>query len=130
MHAFLARGRLDRQIAAGRLVGGSSAAALRCRQLSSAQERHAIAASLANILDAAEECQAEGSSRLMVEQAAVIDARDAIVLLIARLRGGETLEPRGLALARVLARDRRSPMFSPSSGPTIRQALAEIDNAL
>lgn len=122
---------MDREIAAGARVDDVPARALRARQLTGTTSRRELAAALTNILDAAEECRVDRGTRLILEHAAVVDARDMLLELIARLRDSAPLQDRGVALTRVLVYDRRrSPMFSARRDRTLRQALSEIAGAL
>jgi hypothetical protein len=81
-----------------------------------------------NILDAAEERSADPGSPLIIEHAAVLAARQELIQLIARLSSREPLEPRGVALARLLIYDDAGPIFRAGS-TTLTVALAEIASA-
>jgi hypothetical protein len=59
-----------------------------------------------------------------------MDAREQICALIESLRSCAPLEPRGIALARLLVRDSRSPLFYPCSDRRLRDALSEVAVAL
>jgi hypothetical protein len=120
--------RLDREIVAGLAIDESAARAVRARQLTSRSMRLALVRLYANVLDAAEERSADPVSPLIIEHAAVVAARQAISLLIARLNSGEALEPRGLALARLLVYDDAGPIFRAGS-KSLTVALAEIASA-
>jgi hypothetical protein len=111
-------------------VDGNPAWVLRARQLSSAPERRAIAAWLANILDAADDCQVGLASPRLPDHAPVIAARGEIVALIELLRGETALEVRGIALARLLADGPAGRLLRPCPGRTLGQALAGIIDAL
>jgi hypothetical protein len=100
LRSRLLRRRLDREIAAGAPIDESPDRALRARELTSPRERRALAAALANILDAAEERQIDACCPVAIEHAAVIAAREDIVELIALLRSAAALEPRAIARAR------------------------------
>jgi hypothetical protein len=122
----ITRGSLDRQLASGAAADGSPALALRTQQLTSTPGRRTIAALLATILEAAEERQADPGSPLIVDHAAVLEAREQIQRLIDVLRARCELEPRGIALARLLLRDSRGPLFCASPGRPLEQALSDI----
>jgi hypothetical protein len=123
--------RLRLRVRVGRRVDGNPARALRARQLSSAAGRRAIAACLANILDAADECQVGlASPRLLLDHAPVIAARSEIVAVIELLRGDTALETRGIALARLLADDPAGPLLHPCPDRTVGHAVTEIIDAL
>ena len=85
---------------------------------------------LGTILEAAEERNADPSSPLIVNHAAVLDARAEIQTLIDRLRSPAPLDPSGIALARLLVRDSRSPLFSAGADRRLRDALSEIAGQL
>ena len=121
--------RLDREIAAGLPTGESPDRAMRASQLTSASMRRTLAALYANVLDAAEECDADPGSPLTVEYVSLIAARQQILELIERLRSSAELKPRGLALARLLVCDSASPIFRPAEH-TVSVALSEIASAL
>ena len=91
--------------------------------------RRTLAALYANVLDAAEECDADPGSPLIVEYVPLIGARQQILELIEQLRSSAELRPRGLALARLLVCDSASPIFRPT-GHTVSVALSEIASAL
>ena len=117
-------------IADGACVDGNPARVLRVRQLSNAPERRAIAACLANMLDAADDCQLGLASPRLPDHAPVIAARSEIVALIERLRGETALEVRGIALARLLADGPAGRLSYPCPDRTLGQALADIIGAL
>jgi len=91
--------------------------------------RRTLAALYANVLDAAEECDADPGSPLTVEYVSLIAARRQILELIERLRSSAELKPRGLALARLLVWDSASPIFRPARH-TVSVALSQIASAL
>jgi hypothetical protein len=121
---------LDNQIAEGCDIDDSPVLALRAEQLSGASERLAVAACFANILDAAEERQADPGSHLSLDHAAVIASRAEILALIEVLRSESVVDPRGVALAVLLIERRTSPLFKACAGRTLEQAIAEIADAL
>jgi hypothetical protein len=122
----LTRGFLDRQLARGAAPDETSALALRARQLTSTPVRKTIAVLLGTILRAAAERQADPSSPLIVDHTAVLAAREQIQRLIELLLSTAALEPRGIALARLLVRDSRGPLFCASPGRPLEQALSAI----
>jgi hypothetical protein len=122
----LTRGFLDRQLARGAAPDETSALALRARQLTSTPVRKTIAVLLGTILRAAAERQAGPSSPLIVDHTAVLAAREQIQRLIELLLSTAALEPRGIAVARLLVRDSRGPLFCASPGCTLEHALSEI----
>lgn len=125
-----ARRSLDREIAQGASLVDDPARAVRARQLRSSSERRAIAACLANILDAAQECQADPGCRLALNHAAVLGARVQILAIIETLRCPYAVSARGVALARGLTASLTGPLVADYSDATLRQASAEIIDAL
>ncbi len=120
---------LDREIASG-LLEGDADRVLRGRQITSPAERHRVAALLANILDAAEERHADPASPLKLNHAEVLAARHGIVALITTLRSDRRVNPRGVALARALVDDGRSPLLRARAGRTVERAVSEAATAL
>ena len=130
IRARLHRRVIDREIAGGAVVDGDPARGLRAQQLTGVTERRSAATSLRNILDAADERHADPASRVRLNHADVLAARHGIVALIEVLRSEQTVTARGVALARLLAVDRDSPMLSERSGSTVQQAVSEALGAL
>lgn len=120
---------LDREIASG-LLDEDPARTLRAQQLAGDIERHGVAASLANILDAADERHADPASPLKLNHAEVLAARYEIIALIEALRGERHVSPRGVALARRLLDDSCSPLLFARSERTVKQAVSEAVTAL
>lgn len=120
------RRRLDREIAGGAPVEASAARRLREQQLTTPAKRLAIGASLEHILAAAEECQLDPGSRLILQFDAVLESRDQLLELIAVLRSAAPMTPRTVALALLLADSPDSPVVSARAANTIRQSLAEL----
>ncbi len=121
---------LDHQLSDGAGVDASPALALRADQLSRPTERRAIAASLRNVLDAAEECEAGLAPRLHIDHSSVVAARRQIAAVIELLRSAAELEVRGIALARLLAEDPASPLLHPAPATSLRESLATVLAAL
>ena len=121
---------LDREIAAGAAVRTDPVRALRALQLTGATERLRVAASLGNILEAADERHADPASRVRLNHAHVLAARHGILALIEVLRSEQTVTARGVALARLLTEERGSPMLCERSGRTVQQAVSEALAAL
>lgn len=121
---------LDREIARGLDSEQGAARALRVRQLTSLSERRCIAASLAHILEAAEERHADPASSLRVNHAEALAARHGIIALIVALRSETVVAARGVALARILAEDGGSPLVLARAGRTVQQAVSEAIAAL
>jgi hypothetical protein len=121
---------IDREIAAGAAIDTDPARALRAAQLTSEAERRGVAASLWNILQAADERHADPASHLRLNHADVLAARHGVVALIEILRSEQTVAARGVALARLLTAERRSPMLCESSQRSVKDAVCEALAAL
>jgi len=130
LRARLRRRDLDREIAAGASPAGNPLRELRARQLATRAERHTVAASFVNILDAAAECDTDPASRVTLDHSAVLAARSEIGWLIERLRDDGAVDARGVALARLLADDPAGPLVRPRLGQTLQQTIADIIRAL
>jgi hypothetical protein len=126
LHVFRSRARLDREIARGAVVSGSAARQLRAEQLTTHEERRGIAAVLTVALDSAQQRSARGLSSRHRDIQAVLDNRDGLLELIARLRAETPMPAQAVALAQALACERDSPLLSPASDRTIEQSLGQI----
>lgn len=122
---------LDREIASGLHPGSDAARAVRAQQLICPRERRCVAASLANILEAADERHADPGSLLRLNHAQVLAARYEIVALIEALRSDRAVAPRGAALAQLLVDgSSSSPLLRSQGRRTVQQAVSEAIAAL
>jgi hypothetical protein len=124
LYVLCSRRRVDREIAGGAVVTDTAARRLRAAQLSTPEERRGIAAAVTVVLDSARERGAPGHHGYDID--APLHAREGLLSLIADLRSETPMSAQGIALAQSLACERSSPLFSPSSGRTIEQSLAQI----
>ena len=125
------RGRLDRELANGRLCESTPALAVRARQLVAARERRQLARDLRGVVAYVDRVDSRPTiSTVVIDRAAVRSARQALVRLAERLEGWAPASPRGVALTRVLLTDGLSPLFNPNSDRSAIEALWEIDDAL
>jgi hypothetical protein len=120
---------LDREIAAGLPSDFDAVRAIRAQQLTSTPERCRAAASLADILKAADERHADPSAPLNVRHAEVLAARHEIVALVKALRSERSVGPRGVALARQLIQSSGSPL-SRGANHTVQEAVSKAIAAL
>ena len=125
IRARLHRRVIDREIAGGAAIEVDPARALRALQLTGIAERRCVAASLSNILEAADERHADPASPVRLNHADVLATRYGITALIEILRSEETVAARGVALARLLTVERGSPMLCEGSGLAVRDAVSE-----
>ena len=94
-----------------------------------AAERRVLATELVRIVAAAQERNADPTSPLRLNHVEVLAAREGIAELAAALGSDRTVDPQGVALARVLVDTGNSPLFCPRS-TTVRQAIGEALRAL
>ncbi|MGD0453244.1 MAG: hypothetical protein ABSB69_06575 [Solirubrobacteraceae bacterium] len=131
LRVYVARGALDRQIAAGRPHESTPALALRARQLTDPRTRQQIARSLRGIVDYADyRASHRVISASVVEPAAVRRARHPILGLAERLEGTVPVNPAGVARAQVLLTDGLSPLYNRNCPRTATQAIYEVQDAL
>jgi hypothetical protein len=127
----LTRGRLDRKIAAGVRCDSTRAVALRAQQLTHQQTRRQIAGQLRAVVNYAERHRSGRTvSAVMIDVAAVMVGRHAILGLAERLAGAVPASPAGVALTEVLLSDGLSPLFDRNCERTVIQAIWEIEDAL
>ena len=107
---------LDRDIARGAARPGDRRLALREAQLVAPGERARLARRFEEVL-AARPLERGLSSSIPIDTRAVQVARPVLAELIAGLRSAETVEPRGVVLARRLLTDATSPLYGQSSAP-------------
>jgi hypothetical protein len=92
-------------------------------------ERHRVAVSLANILEAADARHSQRGGRLTAIHAQVLVARHDLLLLIDILRS-ERVSARGVALARQLIESSRSPLVRSQARLRVQQGVSEAIEAL
>jgi hypothetical protein len=112
---WLRRGSLDRRLAAGADPQASPELARRARQINSRRFRAGLAASIRNLLDAAEEPRRAFTSAVPVRRYAILGERELLLELAAELESGEDLRPRGIALVERLVTDGSSPIYAEGS---------------
>jgi hypothetical protein len=128
---YLTRGTLDRQIASRRSNMSTPALALRAQQLAEPRTRRQVARTLRKIVEHADRWTAGPvRSAVVVEPAAVRNARHPILGLAERLESPAQLNPAGIARAQVLITDGLSPLFDRNSPRTVTQAIYAVQDAL
>jgi hypothetical protein len=131
LRVFVTRAKLDRRIAAGGSCQSSAALALRARQLTAGRAREQIAASLYEMVDFVSRPKSRPAiSAAVLAPAAVRTGRQAILGLAQQLEASTPVSPRGVALARELITDGRSPLFNPYCEGTVAEAVREVQDAL
>jgi hypothetical protein len=131
LRVYLLRGRLDRRIACGDRCDSTDLLAIRASQLTHPRTRHQTARGLRRIVGYADRLGSRPNfSAVMIERAAVIAGRQAILGLAERLDGAAQVSPRGVALARQLLSDGLSPLFNRHAERSVIQAIWEVEDAL
>ena len=128
--AFTSRSRLVREIAEGADPQADPARAVCASRLCGMRTRRSMAASLANVIDAAMEPPRGISSAVRVAREDVLAARSSINFLIGRLRGDHDVNPRGVAIVDRLLRDAFSPLYLPHGDRTLQTAIRDATLAL
>jgi hypothetical protein len=129
LRVYLTRGRLDRQLADAPLCDLTRALALRSRQLIDRRTRQELANRLREIVQHAESSLLRVTSDV-TDRVAVVVAREPVLGLAERLDGSVPVNPRGVALAKMLLTDGLSPLYGRSCKHTITQAIWEIQDNL
>jgi hypothetical protein len=131
LRVYLTRGRLDRQIAAGRRYDSTAALAVRAGQLTRPRTLQQLAGALHRIVSYVDRA---GSfpifTAVVIERGAVMSGRHAILGLAERFEGPAPVSPRGVALAQLLLSDGLSPLFNRRCDRTVIQAIWEVQDAL
>ena len=131
LKVYLTRGKLDRQISAGRPYKSTAALALRSSQLVAPSTRRQLAQRLRKIVDYADyRATHVAISSVVVEPAAVRRARHPILGLAERLEGQDQVSPVGIARIQELLTDGRSPLFNRHCERSVTQAIWEVQDAL
>jgi hypothetical protein len=127
---WLRRGSLDRRLAAGTDPNASPELARRARQLTSSRFRAGLAASIRNLLEAAEEPPRGYTSAVPVQRHAVLRERGLLLELAADLESPDELHPRGVALIERLVTDGNSAVYVSGREGSLREALGQARAAL
>jgi hypothetical protein len=124
---WLRRGSLDRSLAAGEDPSASPELARRARQLTSPRFRSGLAASIRNLIDAAEEPVPGLAAAVPIRRREILSGRALLLELADDLASGDDLKPRGIALVERLLTDGDSPLYSQGSrGEELRRARAAL----
>jgi hypothetical protein len=131
LKVYLARGRLDRRIAAGADRAGSEQLALRATQLSDPRNQRRIARDLRRVVAYADR-QRPGAaiSAVVIDAPSVRRGRRAIAELAEQLERAGPADPRGVALAAAMLSDGASPLFNGHADRTVAGAVRDIREAL
>ena len=132
LRVYLARGRLDRQLAAAHSFDSDEALALRAHQLTREATRRSLAESLRSAVAQADRIAPHRAlSAAVIRRDAVRADREMLLGLAERLETGAPVSARGVALTRVLLTDGCwSPLSNPHSELTVAEAVWCIADAL
>jgi hypothetical protein len=125
------RAELTRLLAEGADPSLSSELALRARQLTSRRHRRALARSMHRTIAEARKPAVTRGQLVIIDRRAVLDAEDAIVEMIDRLRTPFAVRAQGMAiLERILTNADRSPLYTKSEPGTLRRMISAATAAL
>jgi hypothetical protein len=131
MKVYLSRGRLDRQLAAGRPHDAAPELILRAKHLTNPRTQRDIARNLRGIVHYVDRQESsKGTSFVLITPGAVGGGRTAICELVEQLERAAPVNPRGIVLAQALLTDGNSPLFNPDSERSVAEAAREIQQAL
>lgn len=130
-HVAAHRLALTRELSEGADPTSSPALALRAEQLTSDRRRRSLARSLRRTVHEARHPAPRRVTFGLVRRGAVIDAADAIDVLVKRLHGPEPIAPEGAALIeRMLSDGAWSPLYSTAPGGALRRLVVLATAAL
>jgi hypothetical protein len=122
---------LDGQLATGTEPWRSPVHAARALQLTSARSRRSVARSLEKLVERADEPSAPYRSAVVPPcRRQVREARPLLLLLAARLRGNDPVDPRGVAALKSLICDGAGPVYAGGRPDALRARLESITPAL
>lgn len=115
LRARLAGGRLDRELARGKLPSDNELLAARAERLTSPSSRAALAAAIEDVLRRVSRPPA-ASSRAPIDRGAVQIAQGELEKLVSELRSDRDCDPRGVARCRQLLTDGAGPLYGRAGG--------------
>jgi hypothetical protein len=127
---WLRKGSLDRSLAAGEDPAASSALSRRARQLTSRRRRAGLAASIRDLLDAAEEGPRGFTAEVPIQRHAILRERQLLLQLANDLESDDDLTPRGIARVERLLIDGGSPVYMGGAELGLHAALVHAHAAL
>jgi hypothetical protein len=127
---WLRKASLDRSLAAGEDPAASSELSRRARQLTSRRRRAGLAASIRNLLDAAEERPRGFTVAVPIQRRAILGERQMLLQLAEDLESQDELKPRGIAIVERLLIDGGSPFYVDGPERALHGALVHAHAAL
>lgn len=121
------RGALTRALADGWDPAERPELARRAEQLTQRRNRRTQARTLRRIADEAQRPTATRSQVIMVRRGPVLETKDLLGILAARLDDPRPVRPQGMAkLLRILTNADRSPLYNPSEPGALRRLLTDV----
>jgi hypothetical protein len=127
---WLRKASLDRSLAAGEDPAASPELSRRARQLTSRRRRAGLAASIRNLLDAAEEPPRGFTVAVPIQRRAILGERQMLLQLAEDLESQDELKPRGIAIVERLLIDGGSPFYVDGPERALHGALVHAHAAL
>jgi hypothetical protein len=127
---WLRKASLDRSLAAGEDPAASPELSRRARQLTSRRRRAGLAASIRNLLDAAEERPRGFTVAVPIQRRAILGERQMLLQLAEDLESQDELKPRGIAIVERLLIDGGSPFYVDGPERALHGALVHAHAAL
>jgi hypothetical protein len=127
---WLRKASLDRSLAAGEDPAASPELSRRARQLTSRRRRAGLAASIRNLLDAAEERPRGFTVAVPIQRRAILGERQMLLQLAEDLESQDELKPRGIAIVERLLIDGGSPVYVDCPDGALHGALVHAHAAL
>jgi hypothetical protein len=127
---WLSRRRLDARLADGADPASDRELELRAQRISRAEHREQLARALERVMRDARRPAARIRPQVPVRRAPILDCSEDLQALIRRLRDGEPVDPRGIALTERLLTDGASPLYHDTDPPlcySIRSARLALD---
>ena len=121
---------LDRRLAAGEDQWASDALALRARLITRPRARTRVADGLAGVLRSARDGSAGFTAAVAPRSADVLEASAVIAAIEDRLRAGEPVAARGVAILRLLLIDGNGPLYCPGEPGALSSRLRTAAAAL
>jgi hypothetical protein len=130
IRARLRHSALDRLLAAGEPPWASRELSWRATELTSRDERCALADQIDRLIDEVTAPPRPRGAAVPLDRHGVRACRELLVELADDLRRAELLRPQGVALLRRLLRDGGSPLYSPGDTRALQIALIRVRAAL
>jgi hypothetical protein len=129
--ALLRANGLDRQLASGVEPWRTPVLAARARQLTSDRKRRSLARGMELLVEQAEEpARVVLTAAITPSRPSVREARPLLLMLAARLRAGDPVDPRAVAAVNKLLTDGAGPVYRRGDPNTLAHELRRIESWL